>query len=175
MVRKKDYGLKEASKEDWDRVQELLRAQIYQNARPVSVDEALQSQREHLTDLIRRCVTIGESNSALLIGPSGAGKSMLLCSVLSDLVKDSSISGNLLQVHLNGLVQTDDRIAVQEISRQLKLENTIKDKVFGSIAEKLSFLLEALKRDKGCGGAAGEKSEISLFSSSDSFLSFSEF
>lgn len=65
---------------------------------------------------------------------------------------------NLLQVHLNGdfkhpdsetlrstfptssmrllaagLLQTDDRIALKEITRQLNLENVVGDKVFVSI------------------------------------------
>ncbi|XP_071826730.1 origin recognition complex subunit 4-like [Apostichopus japonicus] len=149
MVKKKEYGLKEADDEVWDKVQDLLRARICQNSLPENMDGTFQSQREHLTDLIRRCATIGESNSALVIGPSGAGKTMLMSSILSELAKDSKISGNILQVHLNGLLQTDDRLAVQEITRQLRLENTVKDRVFGSMAEKLSFLLEALKKDEG--------------------------
>lgn len=71
-----------------------------------------------------------------------------------------------------GLLQTDDRIALKEITRQLHLENVVGDKVFvsicetfadffgskklhrksfsasfqGSFAENLAFLLEALKK-----------------------------
>ncbi|KPP69771.1 origin recognition complex subunit 4-like [Scleropages formosus] len=45
-----------------------------------------------------------------------------------------------------GLLQTDDRIALKEITRQLNLENVVGDKVFGSFAENLAFLLEALKK-----------------------------
>ncbi|MBN3306568.1 ORC4 protein, partial [Amia calva] len=44
------------------------------------------------------------------------------------------------------LLQTDDRVALKDITRQLHLENVVGDKVFGSFAENLAFLLEALKK-----------------------------
>eukprot|EP00105_Crassostrea_gigas_P044067 XP_019928215.1 PREDICTED: origin recognition complex subunit 4-like [Crassostrea gigas] len=69
----------------------------------------------------------------------------LIKHVNAELLLDDHIRENLLQVHLNGLLQTDDRIALTEITRQLKLENTLGDKVFGSFSETLQFLLEALK------------------------------
>lgn len=36
----------------------------------------------------------------------------------------------LIEKFFTGLLQTDDRIALTEITRQLKLENTLGDKVF---------------------------------------------
>ncbi|KAG7259754.1 hypothetical protein CRUP_004329 [Coryphaenoides rupestris] len=75
------------------------------------------ARRRHLLELLRRTAVHGESNSVLVIGPRGAGKTM-----------------------------TDDRIALKEITRQLSLENVVGDKVFGSFAENLAFLLEALKK-----------------------------
>ncbi|KAJ8311936.1 hypothetical protein KUTeg_010512 [Tegillarca granosa] len=92
----------------------------------------------------------------------------LLKNVVEELMEDKDIKENLLQVHLNvkgllnlmkftklnevilyilvkGLLQTDDRVALSEITRQLQLENTVGDRVFGSFAENLQFLLEALK------------------------------
>ncbi|XP_016535498.1 origin recognition complex subunit 4 isoform X2 [Poecilia formosa] len=71
---------------------------------------------------------------------------MLLRSVLRELSQETEVQKNLLQVHLNGLLQTDDRIALKEITRQLQLENVVGDKVFGSFAENLTFLLDALKK-----------------------------
>ncbi|XP_068014791.1 origin recognition complex subunit 4 isoform X2 [Melanerpes formicivorus] len=56
------------------------------------------------------------------------------------------VQENLLEVHLNGLLQTNDKIALKEITRQLQLENVVGDKVFGSFAENLAFLLEALRK-----------------------------
>lgn len=35
--------------------------------------------------------------------------------------------------HVSGLLQTDDRIALKEITRQLHLENVVGDKVFVSV------------------------------------------
>ncbi|NWU44376.1 ORC4 protein, partial [Hylia prasina] len=109
-------------------------------------------QYSHLLELLRRTTVHGESNSALIIGPRGSGKSALLNHVLKDLREMNQVSENLLEVHLNGnpflsgLLQTNDKVALKEITRQLQLENVVGDKVFGSFAENLAFLLEALRR-----------------------------
>lgn len=52
---------------------------------------------------------------------------------------------NALIVNLHGLVHTDDRIALKDATRQMQLENVVSDKVFGTFAENLCFLLECLK------------------------------
>uniref|UniRef100_A0A6Q2Y9N8 Origin recognition complex subunit 4 n=1 Tax=Esox lucius TaxID=8010 RepID=A0A6Q2Y9N8_ESOLU len=106
----------------------------------------IESQHKHLLELLRRTAVHGESNSVLIVGPRGSGKTMLLKCVLRDLLEVKDVNKNVLQVHLNGLLQTDDRIALKEITRQLNLENVVGDKVFGSFAENLAFLLEALKK-----------------------------
>ncbi|KAF6715469.1 Origin recognition complex subunit 4 [Oryzias melastigma] len=108
--------------------------------------EGVEAQHKHLEELLRRSAVYGESNSVLIVGPRGAGKSSLLRSVLQELLQEKEVQENLLQVHLNGLLQADDRIALKEITRQLHLENVVGDKVFGSFAENLAFLLEALKK-----------------------------
>ncbi|KAH0621379.1 hypothetical protein JD844_022605 [Phrynosoma platyrhinos] len=99
-----------------------------------------------LLELLKRTAINGESNSVLIIGPRGSGKTMLTCHVLQKLMEIKQIRDNILQVHLNGLLQTNGKIALKEITRQLNLENVVGDKVFGSFAENLTFLLEALKR-----------------------------
>ncbi|NXA10193.1 ORC4 protein, partial [Sapayoa aenigma] len=119
-------------------------------------------QRRHLLELLKRTTLHGESNSALLIGPRGSGKTTLLNHVLKDLREMKQVRENLLEVHLNGnegqlavphwnhflpgLLQTNDKVALKEITRQLQLENVVGDKVFGSFAENLAFLLEALRK-----------------------------
>ncbi|NXD22309.1 ORC4 protein, partial [Spelaeornis formosus] len=113
----------------------------------------------HLLELLKRTTVHGESNSALVIGPRGSGKTALLNNVLKDLREMKEVRENLLEVHLNGncqfcmknrflsgLLQTDDKVALKEITRQLQLENVVGDKVFGSFAENLAFLLEALRK-----------------------------
>ncbi|XP_051997439.1 origin recognition complex subunit 4 isoform X2 [Xyrauchen texanus] len=110
----------------------------------------LESQHKHLLELLRRTAVHGESNSVLIVGPRGAGKSMLLGFVLKELMQLKEVQKNVLLVELNGLLQTDDKIALREITRQLHLENVVRDKVFGSFAENMAFLLEALKRGDKC-------------------------
>ncbi|XP_063487150.1 origin recognition complex subunit 4 isoform X3 [Symphalangus syndactylus] len=100
----------------------------------------------HLSELLKRTAVHGESNSVLIIGPRGSGKTMLINHALKELMEIEEVSENVLQVHLNGLLQINDKIALKEITRQLNLENVVGDKVFGSFAENLSFLLEALKK-----------------------------
>lgn len=132
--------------------QAVLRKQLtegmstYRNSeKGTHLGEGLHQEERQLLDLLRRTATSGESNSVLVIGPRGSGKSKLIKHVIAELLLDDHVRENLLQVHLNGLLQTDDRIALTEITRQLKLENTLGDKVFGSFSETLQFLLEALK------------------------------
>ncbi|NWR67889.1 ORC4 protein, partial [Bucorvus abyssinicus] len=120
-------------------------------------------QHRHLLELLKRTTLHGESNSALVIGPRGSGKTALLNHVLKELREMKQVRENLLEVHLNGnhgellvhheklfflsgLLQTNDKVALKEITRQLHLENVVGDKVFGSFAENLAFLLEALRK-----------------------------
>ena len=56
----------------------------------------------------------------------------LLSSVLGEIESDRKVRSNLLIVRLNGLLQTDDKIAIHEITRQLQLDNVVGDKVFVS-------------------------------------------
>ncbi|XP_074071234.1 origin recognition complex subunit 4 isoform X5 [Macrotis lagotis] len=71
---------------------------------------------------------------------------MIINQALEELMQIKDVKENVLQVHLNGLLQTNDKIALKEITKQLCLENVVGDKIFGTFAENLSFLLEALKK-----------------------------
>nr|XP_021332500.1 origin recognition complex subunit 4 isoform X2 [Danio rerio] len=126
-------------------VQELLRERLCHQKLP-DQPIGLDSQYKHLLELLRRTAVHGESNSVLIVGPRGSGKTMLLGCVLRELMSLKEVQKNVLLVELNGLLQTDDKIALKEITRQLHLENVVGDKVFGSFAENLAFLLEALKK-----------------------------
>uniref|UniRef100_A0A8C2EHR7 Origin recognition complex subunit 4 n=1 Tax=Cyprinus carpio TaxID=7962 RepID=A0A8C2EHR7_CYPCA len=114
--------------------QKLLRERLCHQKLP-DQPVGLDSQYKHLLELLRRTAVHGESNSVLIVGPRGSGKTMV----------------RIHEHHFNaapvaGLLQTDDKIALKEITRQLHLENVVGDKVFGSFAENLAFLLEALKK-----------------------------
>ncbi|KAK8392638.1 hypothetical protein O3P69_014814 [Scylla paramamosain] len=116
----------------------------------VSGEEVLRvysSEAQHLEELIGRTLSLGESNSALLLAPRGTGKSALVDGVLGRL-KGRGVLGQGLVVRLSGLLHTDDLQALKEITRQLRLEEAAAKKVFRSFAENLSFLLESL-----CGGS----------------------
>ncbi|XP_016345040.1 origin recognition complex subunit 4 [Sinocyclocheilus anshuiensis] len=125
--------------------QKLLRERLCHQKLP-DQPVGLDSQYKHLLELLRRTAVHGESNSVLIVGPRGSGKTMLLGCVLRELMSLREVQKNVLLVELNGLLQTDDKIALKEITRQLHLENVVGDKVFGSFAENLAFLLEALKK-----------------------------
>ncbi|KAK9449390.1 uncharacterized protein V1518DRAFT_415874 [Limtongia smithiae] len=63
-------------------------------------------------------MTFRGGGSALLIGPRGSGKSLLIDSALNDL--HQKYHKQFITVRLSGLVQTDDRLALQEIAKQIE-------------------------------------------------------
>lgn len=122
----------------------MLRRRLSQVQMPEQIFGYEKEQKE-IIDLIKRTLIAGESNSVLVIGDRGTGKTLLISHVLQEVRKEHRIQENLITVNLNGLLQTDDRLALKEMTRQLQLENTVGDRVFGSFAENLQFLLEALR------------------------------
>ncbi|XP_066932389.1 LOW QUALITY PROTEIN: origin recognition complex subunit 4-like [Clytia hemisphaerica] len=105
------------------------------------------NQLRQLETVINQCVECGESNSVLVIGPRGSGKSKLLSKVFIGCLNNHG--SDYFYVYLSGLIHTDDRSALQDLARQLELENVIGDRVFGSFADNLAFILDALKNDNG--------------------------
>jgi len=105
-----------------------------------------EQQFQTIYDLITKTVKGGGSNSVLLLGPRGVGKSLLVNLVLQK-ARDEIVffRKDGLTVKLHGLLETDDKLALKQIARQLKLENVEGDRVFGSFAEHLEFLLSSLK------------------------------
>ncbi|XP_061726617.1 origin recognition complex subunit 4 isoform X1 [Cydia pomonella] len=99
----------------------------------------------HVYDLMKRTVLQGESHSALLIGPRGSGKTTLVNSVLHRLGKEADLASDAIIVKLNGHLHHDDKVALKSITAQMQLENSVGDRVFGTFAENLSFLLSCLK------------------------------
>jgi origin recognition complex subunit 4 len=58
----------------------------------------------------------------------------LLNSVLSELKNGKAFHKQALVVELNGLMHTDDRLALKDSTKQMHLESTVGNKVFGSFA-----------------------------------------
>ena len=70
----------------------------------------------------------GESNSLLVLGPRGAGKTALVRRVLNTAAQNRDWRDNAVVVHLSGHIQTDDKLALRDITKQLNLENVVGDK-----------------------------------------------
>ncbi|KAK4002450.1 hypothetical protein OUZ56_004278 [Daphnia magna] len=69
----------------------------------------------------------------------------LINSVIADLEAICNFEKDYVVIKLHGFFQTDDRIAIQEITRQLFLEEETANRTFGSFSENLNFLLDSLK------------------------------
>ena len=82
-----------------------------------------------LYNLLKQTVTFGESNSCLLIGNRGTGKTALVRTILNDLKK---LDTEFCIVKLSGLTECSDKLALNEISRQLAIEQDQGDKSFVS-------------------------------------------
>ena len=67
----------------------------------------------------------GESNSCLLLGGSGSGKTTVVNTALNKLKKTFTEKGIYYTIRLDGRIQTDDKIALKEISRQLAVEMNV--------------------------------------------------
>ncbi|KAF8604062.1 hypothetical protein BDV93DRAFT_441337 [Ceratobasidium sp. AG-I] len=71
-----------------------------------------------LRALLRRTVEMGEGNSCLLVGPRGSGKTRVCMRV----APRPTISTPIV-IRLSGHAQTNDRLAMREIARQLVLQS----------------------------------------------------
>ncbi|KAL8703626.1 MAG: hypothetical protein Q9201_003196 [Fulgogasparrea decipioides] len=107
----------------------------------VNMDE----EYRKLHQLVVQSILAGEGNSMLVIGPRGSGKTTLVESVLSDLGCDHGNS--FVVVRLNGLIHTDDKVALREVWRQLGREVAGEEDTTGvrtNYADALTSLLALL-------------------------------
>lgn len=102
----------------------------------------LDSQQDKLKSLLQQTITMGESNSCLIIGNRGTGKTALVRSVLQDLEKQYSVDGesSFCVVRLNGQTETTDRLALAEIAKQLfakqqEMEQSLRGRTFVSVED----------------------------------------
>lgn len=66
--------------------------------------------------------------------------------VLKTLETENDIKSNATLILLNGLVHTDDNLALKSAALQMNInENDIEGKITGTFAENLAFLLTCLK------------------------------
>lgn len=122
-------------------------------------------EKQHLYDLMKRTIVNGEAHSAFVIGPAGCGKTTLINAALSELSQEVDLEDNAVIVKLNGLLHHDDKVALKRITAQMQLENVVGDKVFGSFAANLSFLLSCMKTgmDRKCKSMVFVLDELDMF------------
>lgn len=118
-----------------------LQERLFRTNEDYFIDDFLGEQKKQLKSVVEQCISCGESNSVLVIGPRGTGKSKLVQSIMCEM--HDKYSDNYISVYLSGIVHTDDRLALNEMTRQLELENVVGDRVFGSFSDNLSFLLDS--------------------------------
>lgn len=104
----------------------------------------LSAEYQKVFNLLSQTVTAGEGNSMLILGPRGVGKTLLVETALAELHQE--YGNDYHTIYLNGLLQTDDKLALKEIWRQLGREMDIDEdeNQVGSYADTLSSLLALL-------------------------------
>ncbi|KAK6909121.1 hypothetical protein I203_103136 [Kwoniella mangroviensis CBS 8507] len=84
---------------------------------PPFVDEEKNEALIGIVNLLKGTVERGEGNSALVVGPRGVGKTRTVARALNLLPSTSETSPII--VRLSGLAQTNDRLAIREMGRQI--------------------------------------------------------
>ncbi|XP_073991721.1 origin recognition complex subunit 4 isoform X1 [Rhodnius prolixus] len=102
-------------------------------------------QKRQIYNIIKRTVFYSESDSLLLVSPRGCGKTTLVSSCLNDLEVECGGSDDYIVIHLNGLVHTDDNLALKDIIQQLHVEELDGDRISGSFSDNLFFVLQSLR------------------------------
>ncbi|CCJ31199.1 unnamed protein product [Pneumocystis jirovecii] len=106
----------------------------------------LDLEYKKLRELLYQTINMGESNSCLIIGPKSCGKSNILDTAIVSL---SEFSSHFFVVRLNGIIQTDDKLALREIARQLNVEmNLDVQENVSSFSDNLFKILTILSHPK---------------------------
>ncbi|PLB33448.1 origin recognition complex subunit 4 [Aspergillus candidus] len=122
--------------------------------RPVPL-KGLESEYSKAHQLVEQTVTVGEGNSMLLLGSRGSGKTAIVETVISSLRREHGNDFHV--VRLNGFLQTDDRLALREMWRQLGRETNTEDEAskVSSYADTMATLLGLLSHPEEIYGAQG--------------------
>jgi origin recognition complex subunit 4 len=168
--------------EDDDHITDI-KSQVLSRLTSTSEGPITYLEKEYTTlhTLLSATITAGESNSLLLLGSRGSGKTLLVEHALSDLSKKHT--DEFHTVRLSGFFQTDDRLALREIWRQLGREMAVPEDETGEVssyADTMASLLSLLSHpeelddpdnmqiDSG-NGAAGERTAKSVVFVLDEF------
>jgi origin recognition complex subunit 4 len=122
----------------------------------------LEEEYVKVHNLVESTVTAGEGNSMVIIGARGAGKTALIETVLSNLARSQKDYFHIIK--LNGFIQTDDKLALREIWRQLGREMEIDEEAGKSYADTLTMLLALLSHpDEIAGEHLGQVAKSVIF------------
>jgi len=111
----------------------------------------LQSLRKKLQDLLMSTIETGHNNSILLLGPRGTGKTLVLEKVLEGLEKghEKDCDSPVAVVRINGMVHSEERVALREIARQLCERHKMPFSKGSSFDDNLAFLYDIMRELKG--------------------------
>jgi origin recognition complex subunit 4 len=136
--------LSKAMQSQFDLIKHVVLEKLSQK-RPIPLT-GHDEEYKKIYQLLEATVTVGESNSMLLIGVRGSGKTTLVNQAIRELSREQK--DNFHVVRLNGFIHTDDKLALRDIWRQLGREIDIgKDDDNGPIksyADTLAMLLALL-------------------------------
>jgi origin recognition complex subunit 4 len=85
----------------------------------------LEAEYRKLHSLLFATIKAGEGNSILLLGSRGVGKTCLVETAIADLASEHAQDFHVIR--LNGFLQTDDKLALGEIWRQLGREMQVEE------------------------------------------------
>ncbi|KAG5437877.1 hypothetical protein PCANB_000592 [Pneumocystis canis] len=107
----------------------------------------LESEYTKLREMLYQTVNLGESNSCLIVGPKSSGKSNILDTAIISL---NEFSSQFFVVRLNGIIQTDDKLALKEIARQLNVKMNLDDQenITSNFSDNLFKILTILSHPK---------------------------
>jgi energy-coupling factor transporter ATP-binding protein EcfA2 len=149
----------QSSSEQQSTLKNIVLSKLSQR-RPIPLKN-LDTEYTKVHQLLHATVTAGESNSLLLIGARGSGKTAIVNAVLRDLSR--SQKEHFHTIRLNGFIQTDDKLALREIWRQLGREMEISDAEDGggkSYADTLTMLLALLSHPDEIAATATDGSSV---------------
>ncbi|KAG9302522.1 hypothetical protein G9A89_007226 [Geosiphon pyriformis] len=139
---KRPRGITGLDEENIKRTRQILMDRLSERALPEKLF-GLEDEYNTILELLGRTVTLGESNTCLIIGPSGTGKTTIVRKALQEL--KAAYGDDFFCIELNGFPQTNDRLALREIVRQLSLQPQLEGQVFRSFADSLNYILGLLK------------------------------
>ncbi|CCU75956.1 origin recognition complex subunit Orc4,putative [Blumeria hordei DH14] len=132
--------------------------------------KGLEDEVLKVRQIIENTILAGEGNSMLVVGARGTGKTALVESVISEV--SELHRKNFHVVRLNGLIHTDDKIALKEIWRQLGREMDVFDEPTGrpsNHADIFASLLALLSHPSEISGTDSNQTATSVIFVMDEF------